>query len=160
MSVTSEPRTRRGLSGPALVAAAFLLSTVVAVCFQPADIVFTDRDPHRDEGPLASIAGISVMGVAGVVVALAVALPLRRRPGRSGAGAIALAVLALLALPVLWWSGAPATLGAAAAWLAGLSRDARPLPGAARVAGIAGLIVAAVVAAAAFAGGVVGLAGG
>ncbi len=51
MSVTSEPRTRRGLPGPALIAGAFVLSTVVAICFQLADIVFTDRDPHRNEGP-------------------------------------------------------------------------------------------------------------
>lgn len=157
MSVVTGARTSR-VSGPAPVAAAFLLSTVANVCFQCADILFTDRDPHRPEGPVESIAGISVAGTAGLLLALAVALPLRRDPARARIGAIVLGALSLASAPV-FWSGAPAVLGAAAAWSAGLTRGDRPLGGAARVAGIAGLVVAALVVVATVAGGVSGLAG-
>lgn len=52
--------------------------------------------------------------------------------------------LALSVLTVIvFWSGAPGIFGAAAAWLAGLTRGGRPLSGAARVAGIVGAFVAA-----------------
>jgi hypothetical protein len=42
---------------------------------------------------------------------------------------------------IVFWSGAPGLFGAAAAWLAGLTRGGRPLGGAARIAGIVGAFV-------------------
>jgi len=48
-----------------LVGGAFLLSTVANIGFQLADIVFTDKDPHRAEGPVESIVSIAVVGGAG-----------------------------------------------------------------------------------------------
>ena len=131
MSATTDIRTSRGLSGPVLVGGAFLLSTVANLGFQLADILFTDHDPHRPDGPIDSIVSISVVGVAGLVLALAIALPMVRDPARAKVGAIVLGALALVSAP-FFWAGAPAVLGAAAAWLAGLTRGSRPLSGVAR----------------------------
>jgi hypothetical protein len=158
MSATTAPtatRTNRGVSGPVLVGGAFLLSTVANLCFQLADILFTDNDPHRSEGPIESIVSISVVGVAGLIVALAVALPLVRDPARAKVGAIVLGALALVSAP-FFWSGAPAVLGAAAAWLAGLTRGGRPLTGAARGFGIVGFVVAVLVVVSTFVGTIAG----
>ena len=65
-------------------------------------------------------------------------------PGGAGAGeggSVVLGQLTVLTL-VVWWSGAPGSLGACTAWLAGLTRGGAPLTGAARVAGILGAFVA------------------
>jgi len=51
MSVaTTGTRTARGVSAPVLVGGAFLLTTVLNICFQVADIVFTDNDPAPARG--------------------------------------------------------------------------------------------------------------
>lgn len=42
----------------------------------------------------------------------------------------------------MFWSGAPATLGASAAWLGGLARGSHPQTGAARGFGIVGRVIA------------------
>jgi hypothetical protein len=133
---------RRGISGPALVAIAFLLTTMVGLAFNTVDFVFND-DPYRAEGPVESIKGIALFGGIALVVALAIALPLRRDPTRARIGAMVLGSLALLTLP-FFWSGAPAVFGASAAWMAGLTKDAEPQTGAARGFGIVGLVVAAI----------------
>jgi hypothetical protein len=151
MSATTVIRTSHGVSGPVLVGGAFLLSTVTNLCFQLGDILFTDGDPHRPDGPISSIVSISVVGVAGLVLALAIALPLVRDPARAKVGAIVLGALALITTP-FFWSGAPAVLGAAAAWLAGLTKGGRPLGGAARGFGIIGFVVAVLVVVATFVG--------
>ncbi|MFI5912001.1 hypothetical protein [Dactylosporangium sp. NPDC051541] len=132
----------------AYVFAAFVLSTVANIAFQVADIVFTDRDPHRSEGPLESLPSIAVVGVAALAVALAAGFVLIRDPGRARVGAIVFGALSLVTLP-LFWSGAPATFGATAVWLAG-----RPQSGAPRAFGVIGLVVAILVVVAVFAGGV------
>ena len=136
---------RRGMSGPALVAIVFLLTTLVGLAFQTADFVFnpTGDDPYRAEGPVDSIKGIALFGGIALVVALAIALPLRRDPAKARIGALVLGSLALLTLP-FFWSGAPAIFGAAAAWMAGLTKDTEPQTGAARGFGIVGLVVAAI----------------
>ncbi len=136
---------RRGMSGPALVAIVFLLTTMAALAFQTADFVFnqTGDDPYRAEGPVDSIKGIALFGGIALVVALAIALPLRRDPAKARIGAMVLGSLALLTLP-FFWSGGPAIFGAAAAWMAGLTRDTEPQTGAARGFGIVGLVVAAI----------------
>jgi hypothetical protein len=144
MSATTATRTSRGISGPVLIGGAFLLSTVTNLGFQLSDILFTDNDPHRPEGPISSIISIAVVGVAGLILALAIALPLVRDPARARIGAIVLGALALVTAP-FFWSGAPAVLGAAAAWLAGLTKGGRQMGGAARGFGIVGFVVAVLV---------------
>jgi hypothetical protein len=136
---------RRGISGPALLVTVFLLTTVVGLAFQAADFVFnlSGDDPYRAEGPVDSITSIALFGGIALIVALAIALPLRRDPARARIGAMVLGSLALLTLP-FFWSGAPAIFGAAAAWLAGLTKDTHPQTGAARGFGIVGLVVVAI----------------
>jgi hypothetical protein len=151
MSVDQTTRTSRGLSAPILVGGAFLLTTVANICFQLAEILFTDKDPHRPEGPIDSIVSIAVAGGAGLIIALAIALPLRNDPGRARIGAIVLGALALVTVP-FFWSGAPAVFGASAAWLAGLTRGGRPQTGVARGFGIVGFVVAVLVVVAMFVG--------
>jgi hypothetical protein len=139
--VTSGTRTTRGLSAPVLVGGTFVLSTVANIAFQLADIVFTDKDPHRAEGPIESIQSIAVVGVVALAIALAVGIPLVRSRSRAKIGAIVLGALSLVTLP-LFWSGAPAIFGAAAAWLAGLTKGAEPQTGPARAFGIIGFVIA------------------
>jgi hypothetical protein len=146
-----ENRTSRGLSAPIMVGGAFVLSTVANICFQLADILFTDNDPHRAEGPIDSIVSISIVGVIGLIIALAVAVPLHRNPARARIGAIVLGALALVTTP-FFWSGAPAVFGAAAAWLGGLTKGAHPQTGVARGFGIVGFVVAILVVVATFVG--------
>ncbi|NGN69327.1 hypothetical protein G5C51_36255 [Streptomyces sp. A7024] len=150
-AATTGNRTALGLSAPVLVGGAFVLSTVVNICFQVAEILFTDKDPYRSEGPVESIQSIALVGGIGLVLALAVALPLAGKPARARVGAIVLGVLALVSVPV-FWSGAPAVLGAAAAWLAGLAKGGQPQTGAARAFGIIGFVVAVLVIVASFVG--------
>jgi hypothetical protein len=150
-TTSTSTHTARGLSAPLLVGGAFVLSTVANICFQAADIVFTDNDRHRPEGPVESIASISVVGVISLAVALAIALPLVGKPARARVGAIVLGALALLSVPS-FWSGAPAVLGASAAWLAGLTKGGRPSSGVARAFGIIGFVVAVLGIVAVFAG--------
>lgn len=105
------------------------------------EIVFTDKDPYRSEGPVESIIGVGLVGTAALVIGVGITLWLRRTPERAKVGAILLGALSVLTL-VVFWSGAPGVLGACAAWLAGLTRGGRPLGGAARVAGIVGAFIA------------------
>jgi hypothetical protein len=157
MSITTSTGDRvRGLPAPLLVGGAFVLSTVANIGFQVADILFTDNDPDRPEGPVESIQSTAVVGGLALVIALAIALPLVRNPARARVGAIVLGGLALLSLP-FFWSGAPAVFGACAAWLAGLARGGRPQTGAARAFGVIGFVVAVLGVVAVFAGSVLGM---
>ena len=144
-NTTTAAAERRGIAGPALVAIAFLLTTMAGLAFQAADFVInqTGDDPYRAEGPVDSIKGIALFGGMALVVALAIALPLHRDPARARIGAMVLGSLALLTLP-FFWSGAPAVFGASAAWMAGLTKDAEPQTGVARGFGIVGLVVTAI----------------
>jgi hypothetical protein len=143
-TATTDTRTSRGVTGPILVGGTFLITTVLGVCIQAGEILFTDHDPHRPEGPIESIVSIAIVGVAGLVIALAIALPLLRDPGRARVGAIVLGALALVTAP-FFWSGAPAVFGAAATWVAGLTKGGRPLSGVPRGFGIIGFVVAVLV---------------
>jgi hypothetical protein len=154
--VSTLATTDRGLSAPVLVGGTFVLSTVANIGFKVAEILFTDKDPHRPQGAIESIQSITVVGGLGLVLALAVALPLSRNPARAGIGAIVLGALSVVSLP-LFWSGAPAVFGASAAWLAGLTRGGRPQSGAARAFGIIGLVVAVLGVVAVFVGSVLGM---
>jgi hypothetical protein len=150
-AVTAGNRTTRGVSAPLLVGGAFVLSTVVSIAFQVADILFTDNDPHRSQGPIESIESIAVGGVISLIVALAIALPLARNPAKAKIGAIVLGAFAIVSLP-FFWCGAPAVFGASAAWLGGLTKGGHPQSGAARAFGIIGFVVAVLVVVAAFVG--------
>jgi hypothetical protein len=144
MTTQSTPTAGRTVQLPA---ARTLIGAVLAACvlFPFAvflgDILFTDRDPYRSEGPVDSIVSIGV--VAGVALVLAVGLGtlLVRTPERARIGAVVFAALSVLTV-IVFWSGAPGLFGASAAWLAGLTRGGRSLSGAARVAGIVGAFVA------------------
>ncbi len=124
-----------------LVGGAFALTTVLTIAIHVGEILFTDHDPHAPEGPVASIESAAVVGGIGLVLALAIAVPLSRTPDQAKVGAIVLGVLTIATLPV-FWSGAPATFGASAAWLGGLARGSFPQAGAARGFGIVGIVVA------------------
>jgi hypothetical protein len=105
------------------------------------EIVFTDQDPYRNEGPIESMISIGLVGGIALLIAVGISSLLVRNPERARIGAVVFGALSVLTLMV-FWSGAPGLFGAAAAWLAGLTRGGRPLGGAARVAGIVGAFVA------------------
>jgi hypothetical protein len=145
MEVTMNTETitanERRLSPAVLVGGTFALTTLLAIAVHVGVILFTDQDPHAPEGPVESIQSIAVVGGIGLVLALAIAVPLFRDPKRAKVGAIVLGTLAIITLPV-FWSGAPAILGACAAWLGGLARGSHPQVGAARALGIVGTVIA------------------
>lgn len=143
MSTTSitPSSTRRGVPGLALVLGAFLLSTGANIAVHVGEILFTDHDPGGPEGPVATIVGVALYGVVALALSLAIAVPCASDAGRARTGAVVLGVLALVSL-VVFWSGAPASLGAGAAWLAGFGRGTAPQTGAARGFGVVGLVLA------------------
>ena len=153
---SSQTRTGEGRLSPALlVGGAFALSTVLSVLMHVGQIVFTDADPYSPSGAVESIVATSIVGGAGLVLALAIALPLSRDPERARVGAIVLGSLSVVSLAV-FWSGAPAVLGAAAAWLGGLAKGSHPQTGTARAFGVVGLVIAILVIVATMFGGIVG----
>jgi hypothetical protein len=148
---TRESRLSPGL----LVGLTFTLTTLLSIAAHVGEIVFTDHDPHAPEGPIASIWSVALIGGAGLVLALAIALPLARDPERARIGAVVLGALAVLTLP-FFWSGAPATFGACAAWLGGLTRGSHPQSGVARGFGVVGVVIAVLGVVATVFGGAVG----
>jgi hypothetical protein len=140
MTTGTTRATDRRPSPAVLVGGTFALTTLLTIAFHVGEILFTDHDPHAPEGPIASIESVAVVGGIGLVLALAIAVPLSRDPQRAKVGAIVLGALAIITLPV-FWSGAPATLGASAAWLGGLARGSHPQAGAARGFGIVGIVI-------------------
>ena len=155
MTTETTRATGRRLSPAVLVGGTFALTTLLSIAVHVGEILFTDHDPNAPEGPIASIQGIAVAGGLGLVLALAIAVPLSRDAHRARIGAIVLGSLAVITLP-FFWSGAPATLGAAAAWLGGLARGSAPQTGAARGFGIVGLVIAVLVIVATVVGGAAG----
>lgn len=137
---TTTTTTEGRLSPVQLVGGAFVLTTLLNIVVHVGEILFTDHDPNAPEGPIASIQGVAVVGTVGLVLALAIAIPLSRDPQRAKVGAIVLGSLAVITLP-LFWSGAPAAFGACAAWLGGLTRGSHPQTGAARGFGVVGLVI-------------------
>ncbi len=140
-TTSSSSTDRRGLPGPVLVVGAFLLSTVVNILFHVWEILFTGHDPYAPDGPVASIEGVALFGGIALVLALAIAIPCAADTGRARTGAVVLGILTIVSLAV-FWSGAPATLGAAAAWLGGFGRGAAQQTGVARGFGVVGLVLA------------------
>jgi hypothetical protein len=155
MTTETTTATERRLSPAVLVGGTFALTTLLNLAFHVGEIVFTDRDPYRSNGPVESIQSVSLVGAIGLVLALAIAVPLSRDAQRAKVGAIVLGSLAIITLPV-FWSGAPAVLGASAAWLGGLARGSYPQTGAARGFGIVGIVIAVLVIVATVFGGAAG----
>lgn len=141
MTTETTTATERRLSPAVLVGGTFALTTLLNIAVHVGEILFTDHDAHAPEGPIASIQSVAVVGGIGLVLALAIAIPLSHDTHRAKVGAIVLGVLAIITLPV-FWSGAPAVLGASAAWLGGLARGSHPQAGAARGFGIIGIVIA------------------
>ena len=104
-------------------------------------IVFSDEDPHAQDGPINSMIGIGILGTAALLIVVGLGRWQAGAPERARVGAIALGACSVLTL-VGFWSGAPGVLGAGAAGLAGLTRGGRPLGGAARAAGLVGAFIA------------------
>jgi hypothetical protein len=128
-------------SAPVLIGGVYAICVLGLIAVFLGEIAFTDTDPHRSEGPIDSIVGVGTFGTAALLIGVALTVWLARTPERAKVGALLLGALSLLTL-VVFWSGAPGVFGACAASLAGLTRGARPLGGAARVAGIVGAFVA------------------
>jgi hypothetical protein len=140
MTTTAPTATEPRLTPAVLVGGAFTLTTLLSIAIHIAEILFTDQDPNAPEGPIASIQSVAVVGGIGLALALAIALPLSGDPHRAKVGAIVLGALALITLP-FFWSGAPASLGAGAAWLGGFARGSHPQTGAARGFGVVGIVI-------------------
>lgn len=147
--------TERRLSPALLVGGTFALTTVLGIALHVGEIIFTDTDANASEGAIESIQGIAVVGGIGLILALAIGIPLSRDPQRAKIGAVVLGSLAIVTLP-FFWSGAPATLGATAAWLGGLARGSHPQSGVARGFGVVGLVIAVLVIVATVVGGAAG----
>lgn len=141
MTTDTTRTTDRRLSPAVLVGGTFALTTLLTIAVHVGEILFTDHDPYAPEGPIETIQGVALLGSIGLILALAIAIPLSRDPQRAKVGAIVLGVLAIITLPV-FWSGAPAVLGASAAWLGGLARGSHPQSGAARSVGVVGMVIA------------------
>jgi vacuolar-type H+-ATPase subunit I/STV1 len=142
--MSTSTATTRSVSLPsarALVGIVYGVCVLGLIAVFVGEILFTDRDPYRSEGPVESIIGVGVVGTTALIIAVGLSLWLVRTAERAKVGAALLGAMSVLSL-VVFWSGAPGVFGACAAWLAGLTRGGRPLGGAARVAGIVGVFVA------------------
>lgn len=144
MTTQSTPATGRTVQLPAartFIGAVLFCCVLLPLAIFAGEILFTDNDPYRNEGPVDSIVSISVVAGIALVIALGGGALMAGSPERARVGAVVFAALSVLTI-IVFWSGAPGLFGASAAWLAGLTRGGRPLDGAARVAGIVGAFVA------------------
>jgi hypothetical protein len=155
MAVHTTAATDRRLSPALLVGGTVALTMGINIALHVGGIVFTDHDPHAPEGAIPTILSVALVGGIALIIALGIAVPLSRDPGRARIGAIVLGVLMVLTVPV-FWSGAPAIFGACAAWLGGLARGSYPQTGAARAFGIIGIVVVVLEIVATLLGGVLG----
>jgi hypothetical protein len=138
---TSAPHTVQLPSATVLVGGVYVVCVLGLIALFTGEIVFTDKDPHRSDGPVESMIAISVVGTAALVIGVGLLLWLVRAPERARVGSYLLLALAVVTV-VFFWSGAPGIFGACAAACAGLTRGGRPLAGAARAAGIVGAFIA------------------
>jgi hypothetical protein len=130
-----------------LPSAPVFVGVVYAVCVLAMDVWFTgeiivsNKDPHRSQGPIDSILSISIFGTTALLIGVGLLAWLGRTPERARVGSFGLVALSVLTI-VFFWSGAPGIIGACTAACAGLTRGGRPLVGGARVAGIVGAFIA------------------
>lgn len=138
---TTSPRSVTLPSAPVFIGGVYAICVLGLLAIFVGNIILSDKDAGREDGPLESIISISVVSTVALVILGLVALWVAGKPERAKVGAIVLGGLSVVAL-IVFWSGAPGLLGAGAAWLAGLTRGGKPLGGAARVAGLAGAFIA------------------
>jgi hypothetical protein len=138
---TATTRTVKLPSAPVLIGAVYAICVIGLVAVFVGEIVFTDHDPHADDGPIESILKVSIAGSTALVIGVVLLASLGRSAERARIGTFVLLALAVLTVP-FFWSGAPGVLGACAAACAGLTRGGRALSGSARIAGIVGLFIA------------------
>jgi hypothetical protein len=137
----SAPRTVQLPSARVFVGGVYVVCVLGMIALFTAEIVFTDKDPRRSDGPVESIVAISILGTAALVIGVGLFLWLVRTADRARIGSFLLLALAVITV-VFFWSGAPGIFGACAAACAGLTRGGRPLTGGARAAGIIGAFIA------------------
>lgn len=134
------PRTVQLPRGPVFVGGVYAVC-VIGIVAVFAVQAFVSEDPYRNQGPVDSLVSVFAFGTTALVVGVGLARWLVRAPESARVGSLALLALAVLTV-VFFWSGAPGILGACAAWCAGVTRDGRPLGGAARAAGVIGAFLA------------------
>jgi hypothetical protein len=146
----------RGLAPAVLVGGAFALTTIANALFHVAFSIWDIRDDFGagDRTPEEQVPVIIVIGVIGLLAALAIGTWLRG--DRAPRGAIVLGALSILSLPV-FFSGAPASLGAMAAVRAGFARGGVRTSGAPRGFGITGIVIAVLSIVAVFGGNISGI---
>lgn len=122
-----------------------LIATVYAVCvvLMCLSVLVELAMDRQDQGPrgyVEQLIGLLGFGTAALVVSLLGAKLFSTAPQRARTGAV---VFGLLCLPALafFWCGMPGMFGATSAYLAGLTRDGRPLTGLARTFGLVGLVL-------------------
>ena len=142
--MTTNTTSRKSVSlpsAPVFVGAVYAVCVLGLLAVFVGEIVFTDKDPHRSQGPIDSIISVGGFGTVALVLAVGLGLWFTTSPERARVGALVLAGLSIVSLPV-FWSGAPGIFGAGAAWVGGLTRGSHPQTGAARNAAIVGAFVA------------------
>ena len=146
----------RGLAPAVLVGGAFALPTSATTLFPVAVSTWDIRDDFGagDRSPEEQHPVIIVIGVTGLLAAVGIGT--WWRGDTAPQGAVVLGVLSILSLPV-FFSGAPASLGAMAAVRAGFARGGSPTTGAPRAFGIAGIVIAVLIIVAVFAGNISGI---
>lgn len=155
-AISNTARTARGLAPAVLVGGAFALTTVANTLFHLAFSIWDIRDDFGAGGrpPEEQLPVVIVIGTVGLLAALGVGRWLNG--DRAPRGAVVLGVMAILSLPV-FFSGAPASLGAMAAVRAGFARGGSPTQGAPRGFGIAGIVIVVLIIVAVFGGNTVGI---
>jgi hypothetical protein len=146
----------RRLAPAVLVGGAFALTTIANALFHVAFLIWDIRDDFGagDRTPEEQVPVIVVIGVIGLLAALGIGAWLGGDKGPTGC--VVLGVLSILSLP-LFFSGAPASLGAMAAVRAGFARGSVRTSGAPRGFGIAGIAIAVLIIAAVFGGNISGI---
>lgn len=139
-SLTTAPASRIP-SYPRLIAIVYGVCVAGMSCSIIAEMIFGytgSGDQPRSLGE--QLAGVIGFGTAGLVVSV-LAVRTLGTPNRRSIGAIVFGVLAVPAL-AFFWCGMPGMMGAAAAALAGLTREREPLAGTPRIFGLIGLVFA------------------
>ena len=104
----STQRTVQLPSARVLVGGVYVVCVLGMIALFTGEIVFTDRDPHRNDGPVESIIAISTFGTAALVVGVGLLLWLAHTPERARIGSFLLLALAVVTV-AFFWSGAPAS---------------------------------------------------
>ena len=156
MTAPAPSSTARRLPPAVLVGGAFALTTIANALFH---VAFSIWDIRNDFGagnrsPEEQLPVIIVIGVIGLLAAVGIGKWLSE--DRAPRGAVVLGALSILTLPV-FFSGAPASLGAMAAVRAGFARGGSPTTGAPRGFGIAGIVIAVLIIVAVFGGNIAGI---